>query len=177
MITLNEFDLLARLEEKASSATYHFSKEGAATYWTGVKFHLNNEILVVDSREISEILLVPDTVPLPNVKTWVQGVANIRGSVIPIFDLGVFLGGSEEYALERRRVMLVEKKNIIFGLVVDDVLGVVQFPSLSSEESILGSLPPIMRPFISGCCYKDISYMVFSTDQLVENQRFISVSE
>ncbi|MDP0561724.1 MAG: chemotaxis protein CheW [Candidatus Endonucleobacter sp. (ex Gigantidas childressi)] len=177
MIPLHSFDVIAQLENKARNAAHRFPKEEDKTYWSGVKFHLNKQVLVVDSREVSEVLLVPDVVPLPNVQPWVHGVANIKGRVIPIFDLSVFFGENENNAFERRRVMLVEKKNIIFGLVVDDVQGVIQFSSISDENNIPANFPPVMRPFIVGCFYKDMHHMVFSTNELVKDQRFICVVE
>ena len=171
------FEQLLRVESQAKNSASHFpSHEEIKTYCNGVKFHLQKQMFVVDSRQVSEILPVPDTTPLPDTQSWVTGVANIRGRIIPIFDLGVFFGGRKLAPVKSLRVMLVEQKNIVFGVIVDEVHGMILFPAVNDDKGIPEELPLAVRPFITGCFYKDVQYMVFSTKKLAESERFIRAS-
>ena len=53
-------------------------------------FILNNEIYGIDILRIQEIKDVEKCTPIPNAPEWTLGVINLRGSVVPIFDLRVF---------------------------------------------------------------------------------------
>ncbi len=54
---------------------------------TGIGFLLQNIALVVATSEISEILPYPPLTRIPGTVDWMKGVANIRGTLIPVIDL------------------------------------------------------------------------------------------
>ena len=172
------FDQLAALEKKAKRTACFFpEQEAVKTFWNGVKFNLNDQLFVVDSREVSEVLPMPPITPLPYVHAWVMGIANIRGRIIPIIDLGAFLGRKLPLQGNHSRIVLVEHKTLTFGLVVDEVQGLMQFSTFCSEDDIPEDLALSVRPFITGCYYKEVHHMVFSTELLVNNQRFIKAAK
>ena len=172
------FDLLAALEKRALENTCVFpEKESVKAYWNGVKFHLNGQQFVMDSREITEVLPVPDATPLPDVHHWVKGLANVRGRILPVIDLGGFLGRKEPPSSTRNRVIVVDQRNITLGLIVDEVQGMMQFSVSSDEEDIPENLALAVRPFVTGCYYKEVHHMVFSTELLVKNQRFLKAAK
>ncbi|WP_330926506.1 chemotaxis protein CheW [Candidatus Sororendozoicomonas aggregata] len=172
------FDLLSALEKKALEHTCVFpEKESVKAYWSGVKFRLNDQQFVMDSREITEVLPVPEVTPLPDVHSWVKGLANVRGRILPMIDLGGFLGRNEPLPSIRNRVIVVDQRNISLGLIVDEVQGMKQFSVASDEQDIPENLALAVRPFINGCYYKEVHHMVFSTDLLVKNQRFLKAAK
>ena len=85
------------LQELANKSWRHAQQLPAqvdtGSEWTGVGFSLLGLQFVVPMGQIAEILEIPGFTPLPNVKSWVKGVANIRGRLLPIFDMGEFFGG------------------------------------------------------------------------------------
>jgi purine-binding chemotaxis protein CheW len=85
-------------------------------------FVLNNEIYGIDILRIQEIKDVEKCTPIPNSPEWTLGVINLRGSVVPIFDLRrmFFNYVSEEGVII---VLRVEKdgKSKVVGIVVDAV--------------------------------------------------------
>ncbi len=171
------FDLLSALEKRALENTCTFpEKESVKAYWNGVKFRLNDQQFVMDSREITEVLPVPEVTPLPDVHSWVKGLANVRGRILPMIDLGDFLGRREPSPSTRNRVIVVDQRTISLGLIVDEVQGMMQF-SVVSVEDIPENLTLAVRPFINGCYYKEVHHMVFSTDLLVKNQRFLKAAK
>ncbi len=92
--------------------------------WSGIGFLLKEHRLVCAVNEVAEVLVVPKITRIPGVQCWMQGVANVRGRLLPIVDLGLFL--SKSVTVEpapAQRLLVVEKGPICVGIIVDDVLG------------------------------------------------------
>ncbi len=103
--------------------------EEAHQYWEGLVFFLSGKRLVAPLNEVAEILHFPaDITRVPGTHAWVKGVANVRGSLLPIIDLQRFLGG-DPVAMDRRcRVLVIRHQGIFSGLLVEEVLGMRHFP-------------------------------------------------
>ena len=73
-----------------------------------VGFSVLGDNYVMPLNELSEVLDVPECTKLPRVKSWVRGLANVRGRLLPIIDLADFFGGSLAGAVRDRRVLVLE---------------------------------------------------------------------
>lgn len=61
----------------------------------------------IAATAIQELFFLPDITPLPNLPHWVLGVIDLRGDILPIVDLGLFLGqGSHAYHLSDSVIVL-----------------------------------------------------------------------
>lgn len=79
---------------------------------------------LVDMADISEVLPVPPLTSVPLTRNWYCGVANVRGNIYSITDLGAFLGHGQTLHDAQSRVLLVAQKyNFNAGLLVAKVLG------------------------------------------------------
>lgn len=176
------FDYLEALEQSASLYSAPIPEEQAdLDYWQGVSFLLSSQHYMVQIGSISEILPVPQTTPLPGVKRWVKGIANVRGRLIPIVSLGEFLSsgpGSQNSNKpnQNNRILVIEKKDLSVGLIVDEVQGMLQFASNSYSDEIPASLPESVHPFTRGSYAKDQHYVVFSVDSLVTSDNFLKAA-
>jgi chemotaxis signal transduction protein len=78
---------------------------------------------------VREILQYEEVTRIPGTPTAVRGVLNVRGAVVPVFDLGVKFGKPEVVAGSRTCVLVVEAKvgeaPFIVGLIADAVNEVV----------------------------------------------------
>jgi len=85
-------------------------------------FILNNEVYGIDILRIQEIKDVEKYTPIPNTPNWTLGVINLRGSVVPVFDLRkmFFDYDSEKGVIIVLRVECNEKTKVV-GIVVDSV--------------------------------------------------------
>lgn len=175
------FNYLEALEQSASlySAPVPEAQEDEG-HWQGVSFLLSGQHYTVPLGAISEILPVPKTTPLPGVQHWVKGIANVRGKLIPIVSLGEFLDNQAKYSAEtsnlNNRILVVEKKDLSVGLIVDEVQGMLQFASHTLVDEIPVSVPESVRPFTRGSYSKDRHYVVFSVEGLVTNERFLKAA-
>ncbi len=79
---------------------------------------------LVDMADISEVLLVPELSVVPLTKRWYCGVANVRGNIYSIADLGAYMDfGLTTHDAQSRVLLIGQKFNFNTGLLVSKVLG------------------------------------------------------
>lgn len=96
---------------------------------------LDNEAYGIAVLKVREIIRLQKITPVPQMPTFVKGVINLRGRVIPVVDLRVKFGLKAEFA-ERTCIVVVQVKltgnqHVQMGLIVDSVEEVV---TLTAEE-------------------------------------------
>lgn len=122
--------------------------------WTGITFEVAGQRFVAPMGEIAEILTMPEFIGVPLTKPWLLGVANVRGRLLPLSDLARFVGVSGHETLKKRKVMVIDEDGIFSGIVVDQVLGIVQFTQNHYEARALPESSPF-APFNHGAFTKD----------------------
>ncbi len=166
-------NLLLEIENRSRQhGTRLTLEEEAKGTWEGVLFRVAGEQLVAPLNEVKEILNFPAVVSsVPGAKEWVRGVANVRGTLLPIIDLQVFLGGSALAAGERSRILVIDCEGLFAGLMVGDVVGMRHFEDqdFSADGIDAGSI----NNYIQGGFHVDgARWPVFSIQTLVEDPVF-----
>jgi purine-binding chemotaxis protein CheW len=90
-------------------------------------FEVHGQLYGVDVQQIREIVRSQAVTPLPRAPGLVEGVMDLRGTIVPVVDLGRALGGGGCASGPRARIAIVEVDGLVFGLRVDaaaDVLAV-----------------------------------------------------
>jgi twitching motility protein PilI len=178
-VTAKPFELLVELAARSiKHAAGLPAQEEAVELWNGIGFTVAQIHFVAGMGSISEILHLPKFTAIPGVRSWILGVANVRGRLLPIMDLARYFGITQTGAKSRdKRVLVVEQDDILSGFVVDSVLGMQYF---SAESFIAGAerrLPASVQSCVSGKYIKnDTDWHVFDTFELIENDRFLDVA-
>ena len=84
-------------------------------------FAIDNQSYGIDILSVREIRAWTEVTHLPNTPDFVRGIINLRGSVVPIYDLRVRLGGGRTNPSRMHVVIVVVAVNGTFGLLVDSV--------------------------------------------------------
>ena len=108
-------------------------KEEAQAQWQGLGFLVGGTRLVSKIGDVVELLQMPKLTPLPAVKSWVKGIANVRGRLVPIVDLHEFLGVPTTMPANQWRLLIVEDEDVVVGLLVEQSLGIQHFSEDSYE--------------------------------------------
>jgi twitching motility protein PilI len=96
---------------------------------------VGQENWLVDMGDISEVLALPQMTAVPMTKPWYCGVANVRGNIYSIADLGAYLNYGPAAHDAQSRVMLIgQKYNFNTGLLVSKVLGLRNIKDWSQSE-------------------------------------------
>ena len=98
-----------------------------------VTFHLQNEVFAVNMAAVREIIRVPEVTRVPLAPTTLDGVANLRGQVVPIVSLRRLLGLEEREADEATRAVVVDVGQPV-GFVVDRVSSVIGVDASRIED-------------------------------------------
>ncbi|MDO9142126.1 MAG: chemotaxis protein CheW, partial [Methylobacter sp.] len=89
-----------------------------------VTFIAGDEVFAVDMTPVQEIIRVPEVVRVPLAPNTLEGLANLRGKVLPIISLRRIFGfGDQEYDDSTRAVVIDLGQPL--GFVVDRVASVV----------------------------------------------------
>jgi twitching motility protein PilI len=168
------FELLAELERRGRAVTAAAASENpGAREWVGVAFRMAGELYLAAREETREVLAVPPGLTrVPGAKSWVKGIANVRGQLLPILDLRQYLGSGLTPNSRNVRVIVVNHREVPAGLLVDEVLGFRRF----SESEFSGDAPPTVvrcERYLAGAFKRGPEqWPVLSLRQLVESPSF-----
>ncbi len=175
----NPFDVLSDIARKSIELAAGLPEQDQAVeLWNGIGFTIADTHYVAAMGSVSEILHVPKFTAVPGVQSWMLGVANVRGRLLPVMDLGRFFGLGHSSAKSRdKRVLVIEYEDILSGFIVDGVLGMQYFSADSFENEVSDRLPAAIQPFVKGRYMKnDIQWNVFDTFVLTEDPNFLDVA-
>lgn len=93
-----------------------------------VSFRLGMQDFCIDIRNVREIRRWSPPTALPHAPEHVLGLINLRGSVLPVYDLARRLGLPVAQGTERKVVIVAMLGDRVAGLVVDAVSDIVSVP-------------------------------------------------
>ncbi|SDE97402.1 chemotaxis protein CheW [Rhodospira trueperi] len=99
-----------------------------------VNFTIDAECFAFPMQTVQEIIRVPETVAVPLTSRSLMGLANLRGSVIPVLSLRGLLGLTEKEATDASRVLVIDHGRPV-GLVVDRVASVMNVDRTDVEDA------------------------------------------
>jgi len=90
-----------------------------------ISFRVGDQEFCVDIMSVREIRGWTPATPLPRTPSYVKGVINLRGAVLPIIDLGARLGIATGEPTARHVIMVVKIGERTMGLLVDAVSDII----------------------------------------------------
>jgi len=97
-----------------------------------VKF--GDEQFGIDIKYIDNIVRMQRITRVPNVQSYIKGVINLRGEVIPVVSLRLKMGLEEDEITKTTRIIIVKLENgEVIGVLVDAVKEVVTLDSTQVE--------------------------------------------
>jgi purine-binding chemotaxis protein CheW len=96
-------------------------------------FHLAGEDYGIEIRFVIEIIGIQSITDVPDMPSFIRGVINLRGKVIPVMDVRArFSIDARDYD-DRTCIIVVNIDGTEVGLVVDEVSEVADIPETSVE--------------------------------------------
>ncbi|MFB6357062.1 MAG: chemotaxis protein CheW [bacterium] len=100
-----------------------FDMELAGKYLT---FNLKEEKYGISIRPIDDIIEFQEYTEVPQTSDYLQGVINLRGSVVPVIDLRKKFGMEEEEYDRKTCIIVVTIEDMQTGIIVDFVNEVLE---------------------------------------------------
>jgi twitching motility protein PilI len=166
--------LLGTIEKRCLARAEGLPQQRVAeANWEGVLFSVAGRVLATPLGDIKEILNHPAAVTrVPGTLPWVAGVANIRGTLLPIVDLQAFLLGRKTVSSRRSRVLVIDQDGIYSGLLVDPQVGIRRFYH-SERSNKSGNLPEAIAKYVETVYEHDYEvWPVFNIRLLVQSPEF-----
>ena len=107
-------------------------------------FEVGGLTVAIDVVQLREVVRHRPATPLPGAPASIEGVIDLRGTLVPVVDLGRLLGGEPLRASRRSRIAVAEVDGIAIGLAVDAAIQI-----LAVHGSALGDPPALAVQ--SGC--------------------------
>lgn len=98
-----------------------------------VVFDLGGESYGVDIAAVNTIIRMQEITRIPRSAEFVEGVINLRGSIIPVIDLRKRFGLEVSQATKASRIVVVEAVGQMIGMIVDAVAETLRLPSDAIE--------------------------------------------
>jgi len=172
------YELLRELDRRARTVAQGQPEATASgAEWVGIAFRLGGEAFLLAREETREVMGYPAAVTrVPGAKSWIRGLANVRGQLLPVVDLRAFLGAGTTAIARPVRVLVANHREIPAGLVVDEVMGFRRF----YEGEFSADLPPTLlrcERYLAGAFKRGAEvWPVFSVRNLLESQQFMQAA-
>lgn len=142
-----------------------------------VSFVLNGEEYGVPILCVQEIIRYETLTRVPQSPEYVDGVLNLRGQVIPVINLRRKFGLPEAEVDKATRIIVVEVRERVMGIVVDEVSEVLQ---VNPED--VSAAPPmgasVRQEFISGMAkINDTLVILLEIDKILTTEEAIMAEE
>lgn len=104
-----------------------------------ISFRIGEQEFCVDIMAVREIRGWTQATPLPQAPSYVRGVINLRGAVVPVMDLSARFGRATAEVTRRTCIVLVEIESESgrqdVGVIVDAVNAVLEIPDSEIEPA------------------------------------------
>lgn len=138
------FAKLLEYEKRSTHFTPGSARDGGASQeWSGVTFGVGDTRMACNIDRISEILPCPQSTPVPGAKSWIIGLANVRGELLTVVDLAWFLTGVRTPVTARSRLLTTSLNKAPIGLLIDEVFGQRHFLDNEAKPAELEEGSPL----------------------------------
>ncbi len=83
---------------------------------------------------VREIVRIPQITAVPNAPSYIEGVINLRGKIIPVVDLRKRFGAGLAESPKKNRIVVVELGDRSIGLIVSSASEVLRIPPSEIED-------------------------------------------
>jgi twitching motility protein PilI len=166
------FTVLKEIDQRCRQG----SEQHSHGLWTAIHFRIADENLVIPLDQTKEIFPVPHQITkVPKSQPWVYGIANLRGELLPIFDLKYYLFNEPTVVKKRSRIVVLNHPDLYSGLLIDEVFGLKHFQQLQSND--ITTENTLLKSYLNGSIsQQNMNWNVFSFTKLTSEQRFLELT-
>lgn len=114
-----------------------------------LEFQLASERYAVETSFVREVLPLRDLTPLPCTPPHLVGIVNVRGRILPVFDIKRFFDLPDQGLTDLHRILLIHGYGLELGLLADVVVG-IRTLSVEALQPPLPTLTGIRADYLRG---------------------------
>ena len=100
-----------------------------------VGFQVGRETYGIPIASLHEIVRVPEITAVPDAPAYMEGVINLRGKIVSVLDLHKRFGKRATPIQRRSRILVVEHKGRLAGMIVDEASEVLKIAETDIEAA------------------------------------------
>jgi purine-binding chemotaxis protein CheW len=135
-----------------------------------LEFRLASERYAIETRHVTEVHPLRDLTPLPGTPDFVRGIVNLRGRILPVFDLKKFFALPEAGLTDLHRIVEVRGNGLELGLLADMVVNVLTLPRAALQPP-LPMLSQIAAGYVMGISEQRV--IVLDLDRVLADPRLV----
>jgi purine-binding chemotaxis protein CheW len=139
-------------------------------YLTVLEFSLARERYALEISFIREVYPLQEFTPLPGTPSFILGLINVRGQILPIVDLKKFFNLPELGLSDLNKVIILRRGPLEVGLLADAIAGVRQVP-LSEVQATLPTLEGLSHDYLKGITSEAL--IILDADKILADPRLI----
>lgn len=139
-----------------------------------VIFELGNETYGLDIAAVREIIRMQPITKVPKAPSFVEGVINLRGRVIPVVDMGRRFELTNTQRGKANRIVVVSNEGTTIGIIVDAVTEVMRIADDSIEpvsDIITGASASYLRGIAK---LQDKMVILLDLDKVLDKESMLS---
>jgi purine-binding chemotaxis protein CheW len=141
-----------------------------------VSFHVGSEEFGLDILKVQEIIRFQQLTRVPNMPSYVEGVLNLRGKVIPVVGLRQRIGLERQAPTPTTKIVVASVKSEVLGFVVDSVSEVLRINRSSVEPT--PRLSQVSQKYVAGVGKLDNRLLLLlDLDQALSAEESSAVAE
>lgn len=142
------YRLLAELDRRLRARRAD-AAGGSSEVWQGLAFRQGERWMLAPKDDVREVIPPPRLTRVPNARPWLAGVANVRGSLLTLIDLGLLCGDEGSAGGRAARVLVLNSDQMPAGFLVDEVAGYRQF-TVGEQATAPAAVSETMAPYVLG---------------------------
>lgn len=140
-----------------------------------VMLKIGNEYYAINVMKVKMINSITDFRSMPNSESYIAGVMNTQGKIIPVIDMRKKFDIQDQSFTKTTAVVIVNVHNDMAGLIVDSVSDVVNFDAtkIQLKSSALSKRDSCITGAVE---YKEKIVLFLEPDEIVHEEVFKEVS-
>lgn len=101
-----------------------------------MEFRMSDQKFAIPLLYVKEVISKPEITPMPNMQAHFEGMINLRGQIIGIYNIRKRLGAKSKDPADKNKdvIIVIEFENEYFGIIVDEITRVLT-PSPEAIDS------------------------------------------
>jgi purine-binding chemotaxis protein CheW len=136
-----------------------------------VIFRLQELLFGVEILKIKEVLSYRKITPIPSLQTFIKGLINLRGIIVPVFDPRERFFLPNAVYTPFHVIVVLEVQGRVMGILVDEILDVLEIGAESVQD--VTNLPPgLQTQYLRGIAHNNSDMIL-----LLDMDRLLSPEE
>lgn len=123
--------------------------EDGKTFAQYVKVRMDKEWFGISIGIVENIVRMQRITRVPGAESYMKGVINLRGKVVPVMSLRLKMGMTEGEEARTTRIIILKIEGDEIGVIVDEVREVVTIPE-EDVEKVYSEAPQANAAFLLG---------------------------